>query len=138
MRGRVIAGLVAVAAVSPLVTAAVLSPAASGIGTHRSLGLPACGWQTNMGLPCPTCGMTTAFSHAVRADFLAAATTQPAGLLACVLVAMAALGGVYAAVSGAPMQHVAGWFVRPAVVWAGIGVLLVGWSWKLVQAGGAA
>lgn len=90
-----------------------------------------------MGLPCPTCGMTTSFSHAVRADFMAAALTQPAGLLVCVLVAMASLGGLYAALSGAPMQHAAVWFMRPAVVWIGIGVLLAGWGWKLIQAGGA-
>ncbi len=135
-RGRLTAAFVAIAAASPLVTAAVLTPSASGIGTHRALGLPACGWQTSMGLPCPTCGMTTAFSHAARADFLAAAMTQPAGLLASVLVAMTALGGLYAALSGAPMQRAAGWFMQPAFVWTTIGVLLAGWGWKLTQLGG--
>jgi hypothetical protein len=135
--GRVIAAVVAVMAASPLVVAASLAPAASGVGTHRALGLPECGWQVSMNLPCPTCGMTTAFAHAARAEFLAAAMSQPAGLLLSIVVAMIAVGGAYAAGTGAPMQQAAAWLVKPAVVWVGLGLLLLGWGFKLLQSGAA-
>ena len=134
-KGRVIAAMVAVIAASPLVVAATLSPAASGVGTHRALGLPECGWQMSLNLPCPSCGMTTAFAHAVRADFVAAAISQPVGLLLSILVAMTVLGGVYAAGTGAPMQHAAAWLMKPMVVWVGLSLLLLGWGYKLLQSG---
>lgn len=133
--GRWLAAGVALLALAPLVIAAALSPSNAGHGTHRQLGLPACGWQTNMGLPCPTCGMTTSFSHAVRGQFVTAATVQPAGMLLSILVAMTAVGGVWAAVTGAPMQRFASMLLRPAVMWTCITILVLAWGVKLWQAG---
>lgn len=130
-RGRLLAVATALLAASPLVTAATLSPAPLGHGTHQALGLPACGWQTAMGLPCPTCGMTTAFAHAVRADFLSAAIAQPAGLLLSLLAAMACLGGAFAAITGAPMQRLGATMLRPAVIWVLLAIVLAGWGFKL-------
>jgi len=60
--------------------AARLTPSPSGYGTHRQLGYPACLMPILTGHPCPTCGMTTAFTHAVRGQFLSAFHAQPAGL----------------------------------------------------------
>ena len=134
-RGRLLATVVAIAAASPLVLAASLAPSASGMGTHQALGLPACGWQTAMNMPCPTCGMTTAFAYAARADFGSALLAQPAGLLLSILAAVIVLGGLYGAVTGAPMQHAAATLVQPKVVWIGLGILLLGWLVKLAQAG---
>ncbi|HCA39829.1 MAG: DUF2752 domain-containing protein [Phycisphaerales bacterium] len=135
VRGRLLAAVVAVAAASPLVVAAMLTPSASGMGTHQALGLPACGWQTAMQLPCPSCGMTTAFAHASRADFGNALLAQPAGLLLSLFAALTTLGGLYAAFTAAPMQRLAATLVQPRIVWIGLAILLLGWLLKLSQAG---
>ena len=79
--------------------------------------------------------MTTAFSHASRADFAAAFMTQPAGLFLSILAAMAVLGGAFAAVTGSPMQRVAAVFFRPQAVWIGIGVVVLAWVLKLGSTG---
>ena len=42
-----------------LVVAALLTPRASGQGTHQQLGLPACSFLVQTGYPCPSCGLTT-------------------------------------------------------------------------------
>jgi hypothetical protein len=80
-----------------LATAARLTPNQSGMGTHQQLGLPPCtvvGW---FGIRCPSCGMTTAWSHAVRGNFLAAVRVNAGGALLAVL---AAIGGPWFAASG--------------------------------------
>ncbi|MDP6986849.1 MAG: DUF2752 domain-containing protein [Phycisphaerales bacterium] len=135
VRGRLVAAVLGVAAASPLVVAATLVPSATGTGTHQALGLPACGWQTVMQVPCPSCGMTTAFAHAANAEFGNALYAQPAGLLLSLLAAMVVLGSVFAALTGAPMQRLVSMFVQPQVVWVGLGILLLGWLFKLAQAG---
>jgi hypothetical protein len=64
-----------------LVSAMMLEPDARGYGTHQQLGLPPCGFRLLTGLPCPGCGLTTAFAHAVRGDWLLAASANPFGLI---------------------------------------------------------
>jgi len=78
--------------------------------------------------------MTTAFSHAVRGDLLVAGMTQPAGLLLCLMLAMTAIGGAYAAFTGAAMHRVAGVVARPAMIWSVLAVLIGAWAYKLVGA----
>jgi hypothetical protein len=56
--GAVLAGLLGVAI--------WLTPASSGLGTHRQLGLPPCTFFVWFGIPCPSCGMTTSWSLLVR------------------------------------------------------------------------
>jgi hypothetical protein len=56
-----------------------IQPDARGHGTHEQLGLPACAWPEVYGKPCPTCGVTTAASHLVHLQPLAAIATQPFG-----------------------------------------------------------
>ncbi len=79
--------------------------------------------------------MTTAFAHAANAEFGNALYAQPAGLLLSLLAAMVVLGSVFAALTGAPMQRLVSMFVQPQVVWVGLGILLLGWLFKLAQAG---
>ena len=133
-RGRLLAAGISLAAATPLGLAAALSRAAEGIGTHRGLGLPACGWQSTMSLPCPSCGMTTAFSHAVRGDLLTAGWTQPAGLMICLVTAMTVIGGFYAAVTGAPLQHLLVSVAQPRILWLVIAILVGSWIFKVVGA----
>ena len=45
-----------------LLTAALLTPRAGGLGTHVQMGLSSCGYLADTGYPCPTCGMTTAMA----------------------------------------------------------------------------
>jgi len=84
------------ACVAVLVVAASLEPDARGYGTHAQLGLPPCGFMLLTGAPCPGCGLTTAFSHAIRGNWMLAAEANPLGLLlfalvcACVPLAMIA------------------------------------------------
>ena len=58
-----------------------LAPAASGLGTHQQLGLPACTFFRVTGWPCPSCGMTTSFAHAAKLQFAQAIADQPFGFL---------------------------------------------------------
>ena len=74
---RLVAAGLAVATGVVLAIAAVLTPDASGAGTHKQLGLPACSWISTVGMPCPTCGYTTSFTHAAHGDLGGAFVTQP-------------------------------------------------------------
>ena len=62
------------------VTAALLTPDPSGVGTHTQLGLPPCGVLAATGLPCPGCGLTTCFASMVRLDVVAAFRANPFGV----------------------------------------------------------
>lgn len=66
---------------APLATAAILTPSASGYGTHQQLGLPPCTFLWLTGVPCPFCGMTTSWTHAAHGHLLASLRTQPFGLV---------------------------------------------------------
>lgn len=67
-------------AVSVLVIARVLTPAASGVGTHEQLGLPPCGILALTGWPCPACGLTTAFAHLAHLQPIASVSANPMGV----------------------------------------------------------
>jgi hypothetical protein len=73
-----------------LVTARLLSPAPSGIGTHEQLGLPPCIFHILTGHGCPGCGLTTAFAYMAQGDVSSALQANPTGV---VLFAFALLGG---------------------------------------------
>lgn len=64
-----------------LITAALLSPAGEGHGTHTQLGLPPCGFLVYTGYPCPGCGLTTSFAHMVRLEVFGAFHANPFGIL---------------------------------------------------------
>jgi hypothetical protein len=71
----------ALAAAGLLLTAAGLTPAPAGLGTHRQLGLPACGFLKATGLPCPSCGLTTSFALGARGRLSDAAQLHPFGFV---------------------------------------------------------
>lgn len=64
-----------------LITAAMLTPAAEGHGTHTQLGLPPCGFLVYTGYPCPGCGLTTSFANMIRLDVAGAFMANPFGIL---------------------------------------------------------
>jgi hypothetical protein len=66
-----------------LATARSLTPDARGFGTHEQLGLTPCSFYRWTGWQCPTCGATTAWSHALRGDWSAAANANLAAAVAC-------------------------------------------------------
>lgn len=127
---------VAALGAAPLVVAATLVPAVAGMGTHRQLGLPSCTWPVAFGIPCITCGMTTSFALAVRAQFVAAAAAQPAGLLLAIVAALAVVVGLWGALSGRPVHRMLQPFARVRMlVVAGV-VLGLAWGWKIAVARG--
>ena len=71
-------------AITVLAVAIYLSPSQDGHGTHQQLGLPPCNFLQATGYPCLSCGMTTAFSHAVRGQFVSSFVVQPFGMLLAV------------------------------------------------------
>lgn len=64
-----------------LTTAALLSPAGEGHGTHTQLGLPPCGFLVYTGYPCPGCGLTTSFAHMIRLEVFGAFHANPFGIV---------------------------------------------------------
>lgn len=64
-----------------VITAAMLTPSASGHGTHTQLGLPPCGFLVLTGYPCPGCGLTTSFAHMTRLQFIGATHANPFGVI---------------------------------------------------------
>lgn len=130
--GRGVALLVAAAAAAPLVIAASLTPAAQGMGTHTSMGLPACGFAIMAQIPCPSCGMTTSFAWAARGDLLSSLIAQPMGMVLALAAAMTAVAGIWAALTGAPVQRPLGSvLLRPLAGWIAVALLLGAWGWKI-------
>jgi hypothetical protein len=130
---RVVAALIFAATMGVLVTAYLLEPSPTGLGTHRQLGLPACGFMVATGgMPCATCGMTTAFSYAAKGQFVASFLTQPAGLMLALCTAAAALVSGYALVRGMSLAPLGRRLWRPAVIWSFAGLIAAGWGYKIL------
>lgn len=102
---RIVGVSLAVPCGTLLAIAAMLTPSASGRGTHRSLGLPACGTLAETGYPCPTCGMTTAVAWTVRGRVDKAFGAHAAGPLVAVALAVCAAGGAAQGITGRPILH---------------------------------
>jgi len=123
-------GVIAAAMAAVLVTAAWLTPAKEGMGTHEALGLPPCSLVVTSGLPCPTCGMTTAYAHAMRGQFVSAFIAQPMGLVLWAGTWLMAIYGALVAMRGRGL-----WInwdrLAPRLMLAlGIGMML-GWGFKI-------
>lgn len=115
-----------------LISAALLEPDATGIGTHTQLGLPPCGFYAATRIPCATCGYTTAFSLAAHGQLLTAFYVQPAGAAAAVLTAALAIVGAYALITAAPLAPLGRWFWRLPVALAGGGLVVGAWIYKIL------
>ncbi len=107
-----------------------MNPRTSGYGTHQELGLPACSFIARYGYPCPSCGMTTSVSAAARGRLGEAVSAQPAGAMLVAAVLVFAATGAVELISGQSAIH----RLKPGLWWLGVavGMLLLGWVWKLV------
>ena len=132
-RARWLALVVFLGCAAVLVIAVCLSPASSGLGTHRQLGLQPCSMIVLFGYPCPTCGMTTAFSHAVRGELISSFRAQPAGLVLVVGIALAAAMALSTAVTG--RVWTINWYrIPPGRLLIGLMLLIIaGWGFKLLS-----
>ncbi|MFG0283922.1 MAG: DUF2752 domain-containing protein [Phycisphaerales bacterium JB039] len=112
-------------------TAAWLTPAGAGHGTHMQLGMPPCGWALTLDQPCPTCGMTTAFAHAADGAIAQAALTQPAGLLMAVVAAAVFWGAGEVAVFGSNLPPIGAKLLQTRWILLGAAVLAGAWVFKI-------
>ncbi|NBB84011.1 MAG: DUF2752 domain-containing protein [Alphaproteobacteria bacterium] len=131
-RVRRLGALVVCGAIAALLgVAGSLQPDGEGLGTHEALGMPPCSLYAYTGTPCPTCGYTTAFSHVMHGQLLAAFEVQPAGALLALLTAAAGALALCVLITGRPVyRHLARWR-RPATLWVALAVVLGGWLYKI-------
>ncbi len=114
-----------------LLVADRLSPDASGMGTHRQLGLPACGWVAGFGIPCATCGMTTAFAAAADGDLVASFRAQPFGAMLALATGVAAVVSAFVLLTGSAVGGLVFRILTPRTA-AVLGVLAVlAWVYKI-------
>jgi hypothetical protein len=104
--------------VSLLVTARMLEPSPSGLGTHRQLGLPPCDFLSAYGKRCPACGMTTSWSYLTRGNVIGSLSVNTGGTL---LGIVAAITGPWLLISGLQGR----WFGPPPQDWVVIGASVV-------------
>jgi len=132
-RARLWAAAVFGSCVGLLSVAGWVTPDASGLGSHRQLGFPACTSVMLTGYPCPTCGMTTAFAHTVRGQLISAFSAQPAGLLLALGTIAAAACSLLVLLTG--IIPTPNWYrISPSrVVLIVAAVILLGWLIKLAS-----
>jgi hypothetical protein len=131
--GRRVAGAaVCLACAGILGVAAWLTPDASGLGTHRQLGLPACGWVHGLGIPCPTCGMTTAFAAAADGHFLGSMRAQPLGFVLAIATGMTAVAAGYVAATGSALGGHLVRLLDRRIGWAFLVLALASWGYRIV------
>lgn len=127
---RIVAAILALVALAVLITAALIRPDPSGMGTHRQLGLPACGWLASTGYPCPTCGMTTSFSAAANAKPLAAFVAQPFGAMFALATAVFFWGALHIAMFGSNLARAFERLLAPRYLWPTGALFLAAWLYK--------
>lgn len=124
--------LVFIGNLAVLLTAALLTPDAKGMGTHQSLGLPPCGFQATTGMPCASCGMTTAFAHAANGNLWVSFKTQPAGMMLAVVAAMTVLITGYSLMTRVSLGRLVQRLVTPWSFGTAVAILLGSWVYKIL------
>lgn len=127
---RIAAAVLAAAALAVLITAALIRPDPSGMGTHRQLGLPPCGWLASTGYPCPTCGMTTSFSAAANAKPIASVIAQPFAAIFALATAIFFWGALHVAVFGSNLARAFERLLAPRFLWPTGAFFLAAWAYK--------
>lgn len=125
---------VGAACAAVLVIAALLTPDASGLGTHRQiLHLAPCSFVLTSGLPCPTCGMTTAFAWVMHGHPLTALIVQPAGAIFCLATIGLLFFSLYVACFGSLVS--VNWSrIGPVKLMLAVGLLILGgWAFKIAH-----
>ena len=131
MGGRLLSAAIAAACLAVLITAAVLAPSPSGVGTHTALGLQPCQFLARTGLPCPGCGMTTSFSWFARGNIEASLYVQPMGMVLAILCAATFWAAAYVAVSARPVHRLAQRIPPRYYLWYLPSLAIVAWAWKI-------
>ncbi len=110
--------------------ARMLEPDASGLGTHRQLGLPPCTTVALFGIPCPTCGMTTSWSHLMHGELAASWAANPGGTCLAIAAALAGLWSLVASARGSYRPLLTGriWI---AITLAITAITLIDWATKI-------
>lgn len=129
--GRLTGLIIAGCCLALLITASFLPPNQAGYGSHTKLGLAQCSLMERANLPCPSCGMTTSFSWFVRGNWLASFYVQPMGMLIALGAAMCVWAGIYAAVSGKPLQRLLRPIPSRYYVIVPFTLFVLGWIWKI-------
>ncbi len=127
---RIFAAILAAAALSVLITAALIRPDPSGTGTHRQLGLPECGWLAVTGYPCPTCGMTTSFAAATHAQPIASIKAQPFGAAFALATSVFFWAALHVAVFGSMLGRLFERLMVPKVLVPTALFFLAAWAFK--------
>jgi len=111
-----------------------LTPSAEGLGTHQQLGMLPCGSMKAFGIPCPTCGCTTAVSHVAHFNFVSAFLTQPFGAVLGLFAGAAGALALFGLISGKWIGPSMFWFQWHWKKWVfgGLGLLALGWGYKIV------
>jgi hypothetical protein len=132
--GRLLAGLVAAAALGVLLVAAWLPPNPSGVGTHTSLRilrLQPCPFLARTGIPCVTCGFTTSFAWLARGNLVASAYVQPMGFVLAIMTAICFWASLYVMVTGKPVYRLLGLLPDRYYGVPLIGLAILAWGWKI-------
>lgn len=124
--------LIPIGASAVLYTARVLTPSATGTGTHEQLGLPACPLLHLTGVPCPTCGYTTSFAYAARGQFVQAFFTQPAGFVFFCLTVLSLPVSLYLFSRCESWTQLLGTKAARSACYILLGVITLGWIYKIV------
>jgi hypothetical protein len=129
--GRLVALIIALAALSVLITALLLKPSRDGVGTHLQMGFQRCQFLRTTNLPCPSCGMTTSFSYFAHGNWLASLYTQPGGFVLALLCGAIFWAGLYAAVTASPLQRLIRQIPVAYSVPIILGFFIAAWGWKI-------
>jgi hypothetical protein len=130
--GRIVAMVVAAAALSLLVIATVIKPSPKGIGTHLSIGFEPCQFERISKLPCPTCGMTTSFAWFVRGNWMASFYVQPMGFVLALVDGTIFWASLYIALTGRPIQRLMNQLPGMTLTLAAMGLGIAAWGWKIL------
>lgn len=126
--------VLAFAGAAPLVLlgiALLLSPDASGIGTHRQLGFPECAGMRYFRVPCPGCGVTTSVTLMGHGRFVEAFLNQPLGVLVALLMALALPWAALAHARGRDLGEDFERFARGRLKWGLLAFAAAAWVYKI-------
>jgi hypothetical protein len=130
--GRIVALIIALAALGILVLAVQLKPSRDGRGTHLQMGFQPCQFLRTTNLPCPSCGMTTSFSFFARGNWLASLYVQPGGFVLALACGTLFWAGLYAAITASPLHRLIrqtpGIYSVPII----LGFFIAAWGWKIL------
>jgi hypothetical protein len=129
--GRIFAAAIGLGGLALLITAAVLVPSPTGVGTHRGLRLSACEFLEQTGYPCPACGMTTSFAWFARGDWIASGYVQPMGFVLAAGCGIAFWAGLWTAVTGRSVRRVISVIPDTYYLFPLLGIALAAWIWKI-------